>query len=377
MNSTSRTRVAHIIHSLGAGGAEAVLTELAEPARAAGIDVVVVGLSDAEDDRAAVALQEAGVSVYQLHAGRDDPRSVAAVRRILVREGAQVVHTHLKHADIVGGLAARWAGLPAVSTLHVIEDTPADLLQRARVRAAVQARERLFRRVVVLSRAQRDWYLTVSPGASVELIPNGVGAPRPTVGRDGLREGLGVGPGGTLAVVVSLMRPEKGHADLLDAVRQLGGTDVTVALAGDGPLLGDIREQVVADPALTERVRVLGYRTDVDELLEAADIVVHPSSADALPTALIRALGSGRPVVATRVGGIPDIITEECGVLVPAGDTQALAEAIASLTSDPARRTRMGKAARRRYEAEFSASVWAARLAALYRDISGEGRWLA
>lgn len=371
---TSRLRVAHVIHSLGAGGAEAVLAELAEPARSAGVDMMVVALSDAEDDRAAAALRQSGTPVHQLHAARYDLRAVGTLHGILVRESVQVVHTHLKHADVVGGLAARWAGLPAVSSLHVIEDEHADWVHRARVRVAERARRALFRRVLVLSQAQRDWYLTVSPGAAVQRIPNGVRPPVPSADQELIRARLGVQPDDLLAVTVSLMRPEKGHADLLSALRQLGDTDVVVALAGDGPLLGDIRREVDADPVLAERVRVLGYRTDVDDLLAAADVVIHPSHADALPTALISALASGRPVLATRVGGIPDIVTPDCGALVPARDAGALATTLRSLLADPVRRARMGEAAKRRYEAEFSADAWATRLAALYRDISGDDR---
>ena len=113
-------KVAHIIHSLGAGGAEGVLEHLAPAARSAGIDTVVIGLSDAADNRTARRLRGAGVRVHELHRGRYDLTAVVTIARVLRAERVDVVHTHLKHADVVGALAARVVVVPAVSTLHVI-----------------------------------------------------------------------------------------------------------------------------------------------------------------------------------------------------------------------------------------------------------------
>ena len=118
-------KVAHVIHSLGSGGAEAVLEHLAPAARAACIDIIVIGLSDAADNRTAVRLREAGVTVHELHRRRYDLTAVVTLARLLRSARVDVVHTHLKHADVVGGLAAGLVGRPAVSTLHVIEAAPA------------------------------------------------------------------------------------------------------------------------------------------------------------------------------------------------------------------------------------------------------------
>lgn len=370
---TNRIRVAHIIHSLGAGGAESVLVELVRPAASVGIDMVVIGLSDAQDDRTARRLADAGVPVYQLHAGRYDLSARDRVRRILVRERIDLVHTHLKHADLVGGLAARSLGLPVVSTLHLIEDGAAGPWKQFLTRVAAAGRSRLTGTVVALSSAQYAWYRPMAGAARVEIIPNGVRPPRPLTSRTQIRAALDVGPEQTLAVTVSLMRPEKGHEVLLEAMRRIGANaaapDLVLALAGDGPLLPQVRQSVEDDPVLRGRVKVLGFRKDVDDLLAAADLVVHPSLADALPTALISALASGRAVVSTTVGGIPDIVTPACGVLVAPADAPALARAITDLAGDPRRAAALGAAGRERYEAEFSAEVWAGRLVRLYRSL--------
>lgn len=372
---------AHVIHSLGAGGAETLLVELARVAPSAGLRLVVIGLSDAvtdagTDNRVVPQLRELGVTVYEMHSGRYDPTIVRALAKLLREERVDIVHTHLKHADVVGGAAARLAGIPSVSTLHVI-DIPTSGSHRLRVRAAVFARRHLSSMVIALSAAQRRWYAEYAgPDAPIVVLPNGVAEPQVT--RDGaaVRAEIGVPDGDLLAVCASLMRPEKGHADLLAAVRLLpDDAGLVVALAGDGPLLETISSQVSADPVLRQRIRILGFRRDVADLIAASDFVVQPSLEDALPTSLISALAVGRPIVATDVGGIPDIVGPGCGTLVEAGRPAALSAGMAQMAavirSDPAAVEATRRVARRRYEDTFSADVWVNNLRALYQAVIG------
>lgn len=361
-------RVGHVIHSLGAGGAESLLGTLARASRGVAVETVVIGLSDAEDDRAVPALLAAGATVHQLHRGRYDPRAVLDVMRLLRRERVDVVHTHLKHADVVGGVAARRLSLPVVSTLHVIEAEPRGWAARARLRAAMGVRSLGSTTVVALSEAQRAWYRQQGGRDRVVLVPNGVEEPLATTPRAQVRRALDVGDDEVLALTVSLLRPEKGHRTLLEAVRLVDpGLPVRFALAGDGELLPELTGTVAADERLASRVRLLGFRSDVTDLLAAADLVVHPSAADALPTALIQALAAGRAVVATSVGGIPDIVGPDAGLLVPAGDPPALAAAVTAMAGDVDLRTRCGRAGRQRYETGFSADVWVRRLREVYQ----------
>lgn len=375
--------VAHVIHSLGPGGAEAVLVDLARAASSAAIRLVVVGLSDAQsesgtDNRVVPLLRDQGVTVYEMHSGRYDVTAVMRLAKVLRDEGVDIVHTHLKHADLVGGLAARLIGVPAVSTLHVI-DIPTSRMHRARVRAAVLGRRFLSSAVIALSSAQRRWYAHYAgAGAPIVVLPNGVVEPTVTRPRSELRAELGIPEGELLAVCASLMRPEKGHADLIEAVRLLpADVPLVVALAGDGPLLDGIRCAVDSDRALAQRIRILGFRRDVPDLIAAADFVVQPSLEDALPTSLISALAGGRPIVATDVGGIPDIVGPGCGLLVepanPAALSSAMTEMATTIRSDAAALAGIRRAARARYETTFSADVWAHNLRALYDRVLAGG----
>jgi glycosyltransferase involved in cell wall biosynthesis len=371
--------VAHVIHSLGSGGAEAVLVELAQAAPSAGVRLVVVGLSDADtaggvvDRRVVSQMQDYGATVYEMHRARYDPTLAVRLAKLFRDERVDIVHTHLKHADVVGGMAARLARLPSVSTLHVI-DIPTSRAHRLRVETAVFARRRMSSNVIALSSAQRRWYQQYAGAdAAITLLPNGVVEPEATCDGVTTRAEIGVPQDALFALCISLMRPEKGHFDLLEAIRQLpADLPLVVGMAGDGPLLESVRSTVESDPYLRERTRLLGFRRDVADLLVASDFVVQPSLEDALPTALISALAAARPIVATNVGGIPDIVTAGCGLLVESGSPSALSAGITRMarlfqTDDPAVEE-MRRAARERYSSHFSADVWVQNLRGVYEE---------
>jgi glycosyltransferase involved in cell wall biosynthesis len=143
---------------------------------------------------------------------------------------------------------------------------------------------------------------------------------------------------------------------------------VVYLVAGDGPLRSSLQDEAAGLP--DGRVVFAGFREDVDRILFAADFVVHPSLADALPTALIHAIAASLPVIAFEVGGVPEIVPAGGGILVAPGDSAALAGAVATLAADPDRRVWMGKQGRERYDEEFTAIRWARRLRSLYEAIT-------
>jgi glycosyltransferase involved in cell wall biosynthesis len=205
----------------------------------------------------------------------------------------------------------------------------------------------------------------------VVVVPNGIPAPQGVAASRvaEMRAELGAGRGTVLAVTVALLRPGKGHDDLIAAAATVP-SEVRFVLAGEGAEEGRLRRSAAA-AGVGERFVFAGFREDVGDLLAAADLVVHPSQADALPTALIHSLAAGRAIVATDVGGIPEIVAGDTGLLVPPHDPEALAAAVTALAGDAARRTAMGERGRRRFTEHFEGGAWAARLRSLYEGLTG------
>ncbi|MFH1329846.1 MAG: glycosyltransferase [Actinomycetota bacterium] len=365
-------RVCHLIHDLGPGGAEHVLVDLARVAPEAGIEMQVLSLMPLGHHRYPQVLRELGVRVGSLDLlTRWDPRGLRRAVRRLRTDPPDLLHSHLKHADLVAAYAAPRLGVPMVSTLHLIEDEVGPV-GRFKRNCGAWARRRGAARTIAVSEALRRWYLeafAVDP-ATVATIPNGIPAPAPVTAerRAGLRAEFGVSGEMLLGATVAIFRAGKGHDDLLDAAALVGDAPVRFVLAGSGPEEARLRSRV-RDEGLGDRVAFAGFREDVAEVLAAADLVVHPSHADALPTALIHALAAGVPAVATRVGGIPEIVGEQAGVLVAPGDPSAVAAAIRALADDAPRRRQMGEAARSRFAARFEGTAWARRLRAFYDEV--------
>jgi glycosyltransferase involved in cell wall biosynthesis len=235
----------------------------------------------------------------------------------------------------------------------------------------------LCRVVITVSEAQRRVYQRAA-GVKAERIQTcrhgvdtAVFRPDPAA-RERLRATLGLEPGALVFAVVALLRPGKGHADLLHALARvrLRAPAVRVLAAGDGverPRL----EALAAGLGVADLVRFLGARSDVPALLAASDAYVHPSLAEALPTSVLEAMAVGLPVVATDVGGVPEIVAHErTGLLVPAGRPDRLADAMLRLT-DPALRVAMGAAGRAWAQAHGSSTLWLDRVHALYRRVAG------
>lgn len=373
VSKTSRVRVTHLIHDLGRGGAEHLLVDLATVAVAAGIDMSVVSMLPTERSRYACLLEDSGVPVASLDlTSWWDPRGLRRLRRLLPELDAQVLHSHLKHADVVAGRVAQAAGIPHVSTLHVVEDS-VGLLGAWKRGVAMRRRKRTAQRTIAVSDALRSWYLAVSGAdpATVVTIRNGVPDPGVFERADVLasRRELGIDEKRVVVASVAVMRSGKGHDVLLDAITRIDDDRLVFVLAGDGSEAPSLRARAAGD----SRILFTGFREDVPRLLAAADLAVHPTRGDALPTALIHALAAGLPIVASDVGGVGEIVSSGAGVLVPPGDAAALAEAVVEIAADDGERRLMGKRARRRFEDEFEATAWAERLRSLYAEVLSRG----
>lgn len=261
--------------------------------------------------------------------------------RVLRRERPHLVHVHSRRgADILGGLAARMAGIPAVLSRRVDNRDP---LLRAKCGP--------YGRVVAISRDIRRVLLDAGvPPDRIRCVHSAVDtqAFRPGGDRAWLRREFRLPEQGPVLGMVAQLIRRKGHRYLLSALPVLlrRYPDLVVLLLGRGPEETVLRRLATA-LGVDRAVRFAGYRTDMPRILPALDLVVHPVTSEGLGVSLLQASACGVPVVASRVGGIPEIVhTGETGLLVPSGNVDALARATMLVLADARLRVRMGQAGR-------------------------------
>lgn len=378
-------RLLWLIDSLTAGGAEALTVPFARAAASAGrggrgLEIEVVYLKSMGGNPFEAELRAAGVPVTGI--GARNLRDAAAFRRLLrhLRERrTDLLHAHLAYATIWGLLAGRLVRRPVVVTLHVgPPEAPRWSREGVRRRLLVALANRWASRVVAVSEAVRRAWVSeagLAPERAV-VVHNGIDVGGAAGSAAGLRRELGVPNGAPVVVTVSVLRPGKGVEVLLDALPALLARHPAARLVvvGDGPARRALEARAAAGPPEAAAAVVwAGFRRDVPAFLAAADLFVLPSLEDAFPTVLLEAMAAGLAVVATRAGGIPEIVDDGVtGLLVPPGEPAPLAEAVAELLADPERRRRLGVAGRRRAEERFSTGAWLGRLERLYGEVLGD-----
>jgi glycosyltransferase involved in cell wall biosynthesis len=370
MSAPDRIRVLVLIDSLGMGGAEFLLGEFAARTQEGGIDLSVGFLHDRGGDRGARRLIGQGIEPVHVPVtslvGLDGYRRV---RRHLRAVRPDVLHTHLGTSDFLGGLAARSLRVPAVSTVHVME-WPRSRRNDIKVQLISAARRNCMSRVIAVSDPAGRWLLEHGWATRRQLVTvhNGVGGvAQPGAGR-AVRRALGISEDALVVAMLSVLREEKGHDVGIAAVAALRRRfpHIRLLVVGDG----EARERLEALAAREGAVTFAGHRDDVMEVLDAADVLLHPSRIDAFPGALLEAMAAGVPVVATAVGGIPDIVEDGVtGTLVPPPPSPgALAAALAPLLADATVRASLAERGHQKFQHEFSAERWVARVRAVYED---------
>lgn len=323
-------------------------------------------------------LERRGVSAFALGATSrlGYPKAVAQLAALVRREQVDIVQTHLFDPSVVGLVAGRLGRAQAVlvtrhhSDFTTLFDKPVhrwlDRQQALRADLVVAASGAVRRSMIELEHVPEDRIVVHRYGYDFDrlkpvLTPNG---------RAALRRELGVEGDGPLVAVIARLSTSKGHRYLFEALPALrtAWPDVRVVLSGTGPLreeLGDL----AASLGLADAVSFLGWRTDAHRIMEAADLVVHPTLHEAFCSVIIEAMALERPLVTTDVAAAPEQVdTGETGILVPARDPGALGAAMANVLADPLRGAAMGAEARRRVVERFNFP----RMMRLYEDTYDE-----
>jgi len=328
-------------------------------------------------------LRGVGIQVIDLQMeGFFDVRAIPRLARILREERVDILHTHCFRADLYGRMLGRMLHVPVVvSTIHNMHvtmfrndyndfvATAATWLNRfsAQFAHGLVAVSKQIRRHIIEEEEINHPYIPV--------IYNGIEvAPFVKYGnteREKARSQLGLNSGCYVVGTVCALYPRKGISFLIEAASHVLSQqpNSVFLIAGDGPLRKALEEQIVR-AGLEGKVFLMGHRSDIPQLMSVFDVFVLPSLTEGVPIAILEAMASAKPVVATRVGGIPEIVRDGItGMLVPLKSPEALATAIGNLIREPELAAHMGAAGQARILQEFSAATMAAKYNDVYEKL--------
>jgi glycosyltransferase involved in cell wall biosynthesis len=367
-NVSSRVKVLRVIARLNIGGPALHVAYLTEGLASRGYDTTLVAgtLARGEESMAHVARQR-GVSIVTLEALHreisplSDVRAIIRLASVIRRERPTILHTHTAKAGAVGRIAAVLAGSARppviVHTFHGhvlrgyfggVRTAAFRILERTLARWTTQlvaVSPEVRDDLVALGVAPAEKFVVVRLGIELEERVELNGAARGET-----RRILGIEPDSFVVGWVGRMTAVKRTDDVLLSFQRLLSRDVdaTLCLVGDGPDRSRL-ERRAHELGIAKRCLFLGYQDDVGAFYSAMDALVLPSANEGTPVSVIEALAAGRPAVATRVGGVPDVVEDGVdGFLVDAGDTEGIAEWLATLARDPELRSTMGTRGRER-----------------------------
>ena len=371
-------RVLHVVRP-AAGGMKAHVLALCTGLSACGFDCEIACPGDSDVVHDAL---EAGIVVHPvpivgpLNPLRD-PFAILALAEVIRERRPALVHAHGSKAGLIARLAVRFAGNPPVVVTvhnHVLYGGISSLMRFLYLRLERWLARRTAR-IITVSRALTDEMIGqfALPADKIVTIHNGLDlAPYLSGGaRERVRARLGVPAGALLFGIAARFAPQKGLDALVVASVPVleADPDAWLVIAGDGPLLEPVRMQARKTP-VRDRILFPGFETDIPGFLSALDLYVNASVSEALGIGTIEAMASGLPVVATAVGGTPEVVDDGVtGVLVPVGRPKPLTDAISQLAGDGPSRRRMGAAGRERAITEFGLDGMLERTAAVYREV--------
>ncbi len=379
-------RVLAVIDSLEQGGAERSLVDLIPHLRRVGVDVDVltIGVPGLLGD----AARAAGAEVHGLGAASRH-LAVAGVRRAIRVGTPDLVHTTLYEANVAGRVAAAVERVPVVSSLvntpYGPDHVGGEGIRPAKVRAA-QALDVATARLVTRFHANSTEVARVMRrrlllgGVPIDVVPRGrdpavLGEPGPQR-RVAVRASLGLADDDWCVLAVARQEPAKGLDVLFTAVASLPDdlrSRTVVLVAGREGRATDVLARVVATLGLQERVRFLGVRDDVADLLAGCDVFVLPSRREGFPGVVVEAMAMSAPVIVTAVPGSLEALGADTGIVVPVDDAAALAAALGSVARHPAAARARAAVGRRRFLTHFTTGAVAAQMDDVYRRALGGG----
>jgi len=373
----------YVIDGMGMGGAEKLLLQ------------TVLNLNKDQFNPRICILQEKGNTNFKDYLARHDikydvldiqrlrtPNALSRMVSYFKKYKTDIVHTQLLHSDVIGNIAAKFAGIPSLCTIHTLISKEQALKKRLKQRLEWLVHRHCSRKIVTVSEASRLNYLqynTSCPPSKVVTLHNGIDLTQfPHIdgeGRNCFRDALKIVENRKILVTVAVLRKEKGIQYVLGALPEIikQVPEVVYLVVGEGSYRKQL-ETLVAEKNLERNVIFTGERDDIPRILTIADIFLLPSLTEALPTVLAEAMAAGLPVIATDVGGIPEmIIDNRNGTIVSPGNPGQLASASIDLLMNTAKADKMGQAGKEIVHEKFNIALQVSELEDLYREVIQSG----
>jgi glycosyltransferase involved in cell wall biosynthesis len=361
-------RVLHLRASTELAGAEHVLLDICNRLNGEGIEFEVCLFS--YNGKEAPLAVEVAVNRIPLHfiRMRFPPFYLEEMYRLakLLRERKiSILHCHGPRADVIGGLAAKLAGIPAISTVHGLSAYTTKMRMYEWV--DLRALRFLFRSIVSVSNKLREQLLDA--GIAPEKIVVLRNIPRLKVNPPDMNRARSVGR--IRLGYVGWLSPEKGLAVLVEAFANLRRThDVQLSIIGEGPAKESVQRQVES-LGLLDHVTFHGYMRDPEAIYSMMDLLILPSLTEGIPLTLLEGMSFGLPIVASDVGGVPEVLQDNLsGLLTRPGRVDDLVEKMAALIRNPGLRARLGGGARERVSSICDIDKWKTTLLKVYHDVA-------
>jgi glycosyltransferase involved in cell wall biosynthesis len=355
-------KVLHVEPGGGLAGGAQQLLYIAEGLSRSGVETVVACQPGAPlHTQLNAADIRTGAVTYR---GDTDIAYMKRLHDLIVAERPNIVHLHSRRGAVFGMIAARWAGVPCITSRRVD-----DRLSSA---VSVWAHNTFNVRVICISEAIHR--VMAEAGVSADKLVTirssvDAGPWQHPAARQAFLAEFALPDDAIVIGVVAQLIPRKGHRYLFEALHGLASQRVRTIVFGNGSGQADL-EQMVAALGIGETVQFAGHRPDLQRWMGNLDLLVHPATMEGLGVALLQASSAGVPIIASAAGGITEAVRDGVnGVLVPPGDVPALRAAILSLVADEPRRRALGRAGRALMEAEYNTDAMVERHIALYGDV--------
>jgi len=371
-------KIAYVIDGLSMGGAERLMVPILKHLSRPNFGAYVCALQSKDDNPMADEIRALGIPVSCLDIKHlRDWNGLPRLIQYLKENDVDLVHTQLEFANILGNISARLLRLPSVCTIHTMPSLDVKAKSKLHQKLEWFVLNHFCERVISVSEEAREYHLQISGAATsrVSTIYNGIdfsnflGLDR-ELERVKVRTELAIPSDANLLTTVAVLRPQKGIEYMIRALPavQASNPNTYYLVVGDGPHRNLLVEEANKSN-VGNRVIFTGMRKDVARLLSASDVFVLPTLTEALPTVLAEAMAAKLPIVASRVGGIPEMIVDgQNGCLVEPEDVKSLVQACIDLLASPEKRTAMSAEGWKIVNQKFNIEKQVDQLEALYLD---------